>query len=102
MKIIMTYIDDEAKAEKMAKALLKEKLAACVGMWPGRSWYWWKGKIEENACEYHMIIKTKEGLVDEAMKRIRECHPYDLPVIDVIDIEKLNPDAEEWLNRVTR
>jgi periplasmic divalent cation tolerance protein len=102
MKIILTYIDSDEKAEKIANVLLKERLAACVGILPGRSRYWWKGKIEKNENELHMIIKTKESLVDDVVKKIKELHSYELPVIDVLDIEKLNKDAEKWINQVTK
>lgn len=102
MKIILTYVDSDEKAEEIAEALLKEKLAACVGILPGKSRYWWRGQIEKNDNELHMIIKTKESVVDEVVKKVKELHSYDLPVIDVLDIEKLNPEAEKWLSEVTK
>jgi periplasmic divalent cation tolerance protein len=102
MKIILTYVDSDEKAEEIAETLLKERLAACVGILLGKSRYWWKGKIEKNENELHMIIKTKESLIDEAVEKIKSLHSYELPVIDVIDIEKLNKDAEKWLNEVTK
>ncbi|MFH0832522.1 MAG: divalent cation tolerance protein CutA [Candidatus Aenigmatarchaeota archaeon] len=102
MKIVLTYVDSEKNAENIAESLLKERLAACVGFWSGRSRYWWKGKIEKNNNEIHMIVKTKESLVKECVKRIKELHNYELPVIDVLDIEKLNPEAEKWINEVTK
>lgn len=102
MKIILTYVDSEDAAEKMAETLLNERLAACVGILPGKSRYWWKGKIEKNDNELHLIIKTKDSLADEVMKRVRELHTYDLPAIDLIDVTKVNPGIEEWLNETTK
>lgn len=102
MKIIMTYVDDDNVAEKLAETLLTEKLAACVGILPGKSRYWWQGEIVKNDNELHIIIKTKESLIDEAMERIKQLHTYDLPAIDVIDVEKVNDGIEAWLNEVTR
>ena len=80
MKIILTYVDNDEKANEIAEILLKERLAACVGILPGKSRYWWKGKIEKNENELHMIIKTKESLVDEIIKKIKELHTYELPL----------------------
>jgi periplasmic divalent cation tolerance protein len=98
----MTYVDDDNVAEKLAETLLTEKLAACVGILPGKSRYWWQGEIVKNDNELHIIIKTKESLIDEAMERIKQLHTYDLPAIDVIDVEKVNDGIEAWLNEVTR
>ena len=101
MKIIYTTIDDENKAKAIVENLLREKLAACINIFPVKSAYWWKDKIERSD-EIAIIIKTKESLVDEAVEKIKSLHSYELPVIDVIDIEKLNKDAEKWLNEVTK
>ena len=101
MKIILTYIDSEESAEKIAETLLTEKLVACVGILPGKSRYWWEGKITRSD-EFNLIIKTTNSLADEAMKRISEIHSYDLPAIDMIDVEKTNPGIEEWLAEVTK
>lgn len=101
MKIIFTYIDSNEKAEEIAQVLLKEKLAACVGILHGKSRYWWKDKIEKNENEFHMIIKTTEKNVDEIMEKIKQLHTYELPVIDVLDT-KVNKEAEDWLNEVTK
>ena len=63
--------------------------------------YWWKGKIER-AKEFHIIIKTKKSLVNEVMKKIKKIHDYELPVIDVINVEKANKGVEDWINEVTK
>jgi periplasmic divalent cation tolerance protein len=102
VKIIMTYTDSEKNAQAIADALLKDHMAACVGFWRGQSRYWWKGKIEKNKNEIHIIIKTRGALATKCVKRIEELHSYELPVIDIIDIEKLNPRAEKWINEVTK
>ena len=101
-KIVLTYIDSTEKAEEITETLLKEKLAACVGIWPSKSRYWWEGKVEKNENELILHIKTKESLVDETMKKIKQLHPYDLPVIDVLDIEKINEEAQKWFDEVTK
>ena len=100
-KLILTYIDSNEKADEIAKKLVEEKLVACVGIWPCRSVYWWQGKIEKNENELIMQFKAKESLVDEIIKRIKELHSYDLPVIDVIDTV-LDKEAGKWLDEVTK
>jgi len=101
IKFLLTYVDSDEKAELITETLLKEKLAACVGIIPGgKSRYWWKGKIERNDNELHLIIRTKANLADKAIQKIKEVHSYELPVVDVIDIEKMSPGAEKWINEV--
>lgn len=100
MKIIITTIGKENAAEKIASTLLKEKLAACVNIFPCKSRYWWKKKIEKSD-EFMMIIKTKNTLAERAAKRIGELHSYKMPVIEIINVEKTSKGVEDWINEVT-
>ena len=101
MKIVLTYLDDESKAEQMINTLLQEKLAACINIFPCRSRYWWKGKLEQNQ-EFVIWIKTKDLLANKVMQRIKQLHPYDLPVIETINVEAANSAAEKWIDEVTK
>ena len=101
MKVVLTYLDDEQKIETMTDVLLQEKLAACISTFPCKSKYWWKGKIEKNN-ESVVWIKTKDNLVEQVMERVKELHPYDLPAIDVVNVEKVNPGSETWINEVLK
>ena len=101
MKLVLTYTDTEENAEKITEELLKEKIAACIGFWKGKSRYWFKGKIVKNENEINMIIKTKANLVNETLKKIKELHNYELPVIDILDVD-VNPEAEKWINESTK
>ena len=101
MKIIYTTIDNKENAEKLAEELTKTGLVACTNIMNATSVYTWKGEVtKENECV--MIVKTRKDLVDQVIEKIRELHPYDLPVMDVIDVEKNNEGVEEWLNKATK
>ena len=102
LKLILTYVDSEELAEKIANMLLEEKLAACVGFFPVKSRYWWKGKVKSNDDEFQLTIKTKESLVDETIEKIKQVHSYELPAIEVLDIEKTNAGLKEWIEEVTK
>lgn len=101
MKIVQTYVGTKELAEKIAETLLEEKLAACIGFWEGQSRYWWEGKIERTK-EYFVMAKTRDDLADQVVSKISEVHAYDLPAIDVFDVEKVSPGIEEWLRNVTK
>jgi periplasmic divalent cation tolerance protein len=71
-------------AEQIARALIDERLAACVNVHaPMVSIYRWKGAVERDS-ERLLVIKTTSGLVPALEKRLRELHPYELPEFVVI------------------
>ncbi|MBT4651658.1 divalent-cation tolerance protein CutA [Candidatus Woesearchaeota archaeon] len=96
LKIVSTCIDDESKAEEIMKLLLEEKLAACINWWPVNSRFVWKGEIERGK-EITLWIKTNEDSVEKVVEKIKSLHSYDLPVIEVFDVEQINEEAKEWL-----
>ena len=71
-------------ARVIARALVKEKLAACVNIIPNiESIYRWQEKIEE-ANEYLLMIKTTESNVEKTIQKIRQLHSYKVPEILVL------------------
>ncbi|MEE2665941.1 MAG: divalent-cation tolerance protein CutA [Myxococcota bacterium] len=69
----------ERVARELARALVGERLAACVNLVPGvRSIYRWQGEIEEDE-EVLLVAKTQHDRVAALSQRVRELHPYDLP-----------------------
>jgi Uncharacterized protein involved in tolerance to divalent cations len=82
----------------LAKLLVEKKLAACVNVVKGlRSFYWWKGKIEEDDEEL-LIIKTSREAYGELEKQIKENHPYTVPEIIALPIILGNPDYLAWID----
>ena len=84
------------EADKIATALVKEKLAACVNILPGIiSRYWWKGRIEK-AKELLLVIKTPPSRYKALEKRVRALHSYTVPEILALPvIHKGNPALPE-------
>lgn len=100
-KIIYITALDKKEAEKIANALVGERLAACVNMFPIRSIYRWKGKIER-ADEIGLFVKTKAKLVDKIIKRVKELHSYEVPEIISLPIEKGENFFLEWIKKETK
>ena len=87
---------DQATAEKLAKGLIEERLAACVNTIPGvRSFYRWQGKIE-NDTEVQLLIKTRRGRFDELAAWIKANHPYEVPEIVAIPAERVSDEYLAW------
>jgi periplasmic divalent cation tolerance protein len=90
----------EAEAEGLARALLEDRLVACVQIMPVKSLYWWRGKIESSA-EVLLMMKTRGELMAKLIARIRQLHSYEVPEIVAVRIEEGNPAYLEWLSAET-
>jgi periplasmic divalent cation tolerance protein len=82
--ILLTTLQDEERAEAIARALVTERLAACVNVLPPMiSIYRWKGTVERDV-ERQLVVKTTRDRVAAVQSRVRELHPYELPELLVL------------------
>jgi periplasmic divalent cation tolerance protein len=94
--IYATFPSDE-EARRIGRALVEERLAACVNiLGPCHSIYRWQGGIEE-AGEIAAIFKVAAAQTEPALKRIAELHSYDVPAAVIWPIERSLPDYAEWV-----
>lgn len=101
MIILYTTCPTKKEAEKIARALMKERLVACVNIWPIHSIYWWEKQIEE-ASEWAMLIKTRDALGDKVESRIRALHSYQLTVIEQWPVKRAYKGTLKWIDEVIR
>jgi periplasmic divalent cation tolerance protein len=98
---VYTTYPSLVEAERIGKAVLERRLAACVNILPGMiSHYWWQGAIERGE-EVVMIIKTRASLAEAVRAAVKEMHSYTTPAILVLPIEGGEPGYLEWLMRET-
>jgi len=101
MIVIYTTLPSEEEAHKLGKALIEERLAACVNILPGMvSVYRWQGAIE-NGNEAVMLIKTRKSLKVQAMEAISAKHPYTVPAVMVFEPSDVAASYLEWLYNQT-
>jgi len=81
--------------------ILKLKLAACASKINIESKFWWKGKISKEK-ECLIIFKTRKELVKKLFEKIKEIHPYKVPEIIEIKVEKVYNKYFEWLKNSTQ
>lgn len=99
MLIVLTTVSKKAQAEKLAKAILAKKLAACVNILKlENSFYMWKGKLK-NAKELLLIIKTSERNYRQLERFILENHVYDLPEIIALPVDSASSDYLSWVRK---
>src|SRR5438105_8568233 len=100
--LVLTNLPDRAAAERLADLVIEKKLAACVNILaPCRSVYRWKGAVQHDA-EHPMLIKTTAERYPALEKALREGHPYELPEIIAVPIERGLPAYLEWLAAETK
>lgn len=77
--LVLTTVPTAEQAERLAQALLAERLVACATVLPGaRSFYWWEGQVE-TAEEVQLLLKTTADRVPDLERRLAELHPYQVP-----------------------
>jgi periplasmic divalent cation tolerance protein len=95
---VVTTTEKREDGEKIAKALVEKRLAACAQLvGPIVSTYWWKDNIE-TAEEWQCLIKSKKSLYGEVEKAIKMLHPYETPEIIALPIVSGSDDYLTWLN----
>jgi periplasmic divalent cation tolerance protein len=95
--IVVTQVPDRALATVLARALLDQRLAACVSVGaPVESIYHWRGRIETGQ-EFPVVIKTRAALYSDVERAIRKVHPYDTPEIIAIPVIEGDPRYLEWI-----
>src|SRR4029078_11653124 len=84
--IVFTTCGGREDAEKIAQAVVMERLAACVNVLPGvRSCYEWEGKMEWSE-ELLLLMKTTSERYEKLEARVRELHAYEVPEIVAVPV----------------
>jgi len=95
--LVLTNLPDRAAAERLADELVVKKLAACVNILaPCRSVYRWQGAVQQDE-EHPMLIKTTAERYAALEQVLRAGHPYELPEIIAVPIERGLPAYLEWV-----
>lgn len=99
--IVLTHLPDRASAQSLARALIEERLAACVNIGTQvESLYHWRGRIE-TAQEVPLAIKTSASRYGALEAAIRARHPYELPEIVAVPITIALNEYLAWIDAET-
>jgi periplasmic divalent cation tolerance protein len=99
--IVFVTAASEEEAALIGKALVGERLAACVNILPSiRSIYRWQSRIEDSQ-EVLLIIKTKSILFENLKKRVKELHSYSVPEIIALPLVDGDEQYLSWLSQET-
>lgn len=100
--ICLTTCPDRSVADRIATALVDERLAACVNIVPDiHSTYRWQGEVIRDE-ELLLIIKTTTERIAELRERLTTLHPYELPELLAVEPTDGLPAYLDWVRIQTR
>lgn len=95
--VVFSACSTEEEARRIARKLVEERLAACVSVKTGvRSFYRWKGAIEE-ADECLLMIKSSRDLFDRLRAELEKAHTYEVPEVVALPVVEGSPNYLNWL-----
>ncbi|MRI83071.1 MAG: divalent-cation tolerance protein CutA [Nitratiruptor sp.] len=98
--LVITTLDSAEKGRSIAKALVEERLAACVNLVPGiESFYIWDGALQEDR-EFLLLIKTDQKHLPLLQERLEALHPYEVPEILAFQIDRGAKSYLEWMDHL--
>lgn len=96
--VVFCTCPDRAAAERIAQAVVTERLVACVNILPGiTSVYRWQEELHSDS-ELLLLIKTRRDVYAALENRIRDLHPYDVPEIIALPIQHGAAEYLAWLD----
>ncbi|PYT30144.1 MAG: divalent-cation tolerance protein CutA [Acidobacteria bacterium] len=95
--VVLSTASSVAEAETIARRLVEERLAACVNVVTGvRSFYRWKGKIEDSS-EWLLVIKSSRGRFEELRAALEKLHSYDVPEVIALPVVEGTKNYLNWM-----
>ncbi|MEM3730373.1 MAG: divalent-cation tolerance protein CutA [Candidatus Bathyarchaeia archaeon] len=96
--LVIVAAANKAEAEKIAQALLNERLIACANIISGvHSLFRWQGKIESTE-ESVILMKTRKDLFSKISERVKALHSYQVPEIIATPIVEGFDAYLKWLD----
>ncbi|MGA3372731.1 MAG: divalent-cation tolerance protein CutA [Terracidiphilus sp.] len=101
-RLVLTTTANPAEAERLARTLVEERLAACATLIPAvQSIYRWKGEIE-SSTETLLLLKTGPEQLAALEARLHELHSYQTPEFLVLKVDAASQPYLDWLQASLR
>lgn len=98
--MLVTTVGSREDAVRIARALVEQHLAACVQVSAIDSVYRWEGRLQLEP-ELRLVIKTSAARLEQAERAVRDLHPYTLPALHALPLQRVDPAYAEWVARET-
>jgi periplasmic divalent cation tolerance protein len=95
--VVLSTCASQKEAETLARAVVEQRLAACVNVLPGiQSYYRWQGKLE-SAVECLLIIKSSRERFELLRGALEKAHSYEVPEIIALPVVEGAANYLNWL-----
>ena len=100
--VVFVTCPNRRHARRLAEALIRQRLAACVNILPNvQSLFWWHGRVDR-AQETLLMIKTTTRRFEALRRCVCTLHPYDVPEVIAIPIQKAHQPYLRWIHTSLR
>lgn len=99
--LILVTVPSREEADKIARRVVEDRLAACVNIVPQvRSLFTWEGKLSQED-EVLLVMKSRRSRFPELADTVKELHSYSVPEIIAVPILEGTADYLHWIADVT-
>jgi len=100
--VVLVTAGSRKTADTIARALVAERLAACVNVLPRiRSLYRWQGRVVDDT-EWLLVIKSRRSRFDALAARVHSLHTYETPEVVALEVVAGSAPYLRWLFGETR
>lgn len=90
------------KADEIAEGLVEDRVAACVNVVPSlRSVYRWNNGVQKDE-EALLLVKTTRDRFEALKQAVLKRHPYELPEVIAVPVERGYAPYIDWVMESTR
>ncbi|WP_427158437.1 divalent-cation tolerance protein CutA [Aliinostoc sp. HNIBRCY26] len=93
---VVTTVSNLIEAQRMARTLVEQKLAACAQISEIESFYVWDNAVQ-NEKEFRVLFKTTDENYQAIEEAIKQLHSYELPPIHAFKLEHIYAPYAEWI-----
>ncbi len=100
--VVLITVPAKKEAQRLARALVAGKLAACVNI-VGKidSLFWWQKKLD-CARELLLIAKSRKSKLPALIRKVRSLHSYTVPEIIALPVVAGNAPYLKWIDESLR
>lgn len=96
MVFVYVTCKNTEEAKKIAYALIEQKAAGCVNIFPVQSIYNIKGEVKE-WDEASLMIKTLDHKTQDVIDIVKGMHSYRMPCTVSFVSTRINPEGKTWI-----
>ncbi|MFT4193243.1 divalent-cation tolerance protein CutA [Ottowia sp.] len=94
--LVLTTVAARADADRLARRMVEQRLAACAQVSAIDSVYRWQGAVQAEG-EFRVLFKTTAARWPALAQALRAGHPYELPAIVAVPCCEALPEFADWV-----